>query len=321
MKRIAVLGSGGDSPGMNACVRAVVRRALRYGLAPFGVYDGYGGLIEGRVRRLGRRSVSNIIQRGGIFLGAGRSEEFRQPEGRAKAAAVLRQNRIDGLIALGGDGTLSGAMALTREWEVPVVLVPATIDNDVAGTDIAIGFDTAVNTAVEAVDRIRDTAEATERVFFIEVMGRESGALALQVGVASGADAILVPEVASDTDELLERLRSARTRRARSILVIVAEGDVAGGAFAIAQRIQPHLERESRVTVLGHVQRGGRPSANDRVLATKLGVRAVDALVEGKRDLIVGQVKDEILLTPFSDVKDVRRKAPLDFLRVALDLA
>lgn len=321
MKRIAVLGSGGDSPGMNACVRAVVRRALLLGLEPFGVYDGYGGLIEGRVRRLSRRSVSNIIQRGGIFLGAGRSEEFRRPEGRAKAAAVLRQNRIDGLIALGGDGTLLGAMALSSEWEVPMVVIPATIDNDMAGTDIAIGFDTAVNTAVEAVDRIRDTAEATERIFFVEVMGRASGALALRTGIASGADAILVPEVASDTAGLLEKLRSARARRARSIIVIVAEGETAGGAFTIAGQLQPRLDRESRVTVLGHVQRGGRPSANDRVLATKLGVRAVDALVEGKRNLIVGQVKDEILLTPFSDVKDVRRKIPLDFLQAAVELA
>ncbi|MDI6858117.1 MAG: 6-phosphofructokinase [Dehalococcoidia bacterium] len=321
MKRIAVLGSGGDSPGMNACVRAVVRRALRHGLEPFGVYDGYGGLIEGRVRRLSRRSVSNIIQRGGIFLGAGRSEEFRLPEGRAKAAAVIRQNRIDGLVALGGDGTLLGAMAFTGEWEVPTVVIPATIDNDMAGTDIAIGFDTAVNTAVEAVDRIRDTAEATERVFFVEVMGRASGAIALEVGIASGADAILVPEVASDTEKLLERLKSARARRARSILVVVAEGDVAGGAFAIAQRVQPQLERESRVTVLGHVQRGGRPTATDRVLATKLGVSAVDALIEGKRDLIVGQVKDEICLTPFSQVKDVKRKIPLDYLQVAVELA
>jgi 6-phosphofructokinase 1 len=321
MKRIAVLGSGGDSPGMNAGVRAVVRRALRHNIEPFGIDDGYQGLIDGRIRRLNRRSVSNIIQRGGIFLGAGRSEEFRTPEGRAKAAAALRENEIDGLVALGGDGTLLGAKALTSEWEIPIMIVPATIDNDLAGTDTAIGFDTAVNTAVEAVDKIRDTAEATERIFFVEVMGRESGALALEVGIASGADAILVPEASSDTDELLDRLRRARARRARSILVIVSEGEIAGGAFAIAERLQPHLDRESRVTVLGHVQRGGRPTAGDRILATKLGVRAVDALVEGKKNVVVGQIRDEIRLTPIAEIKDVKRKISLDFLQVAVELA
>ena len=270
MKRIAVLASGGDASGMNACVRAIVRTATRRGLEIIGIRDGYEGLLAGDLIPLSRDAVSNTIQRGGIFLGAGRCEEFMTPEGRAKGAEVLRQASIDGLVALGGDGTLRGAMELAREQGVAVILLPATIDNDVAGTDFSMGFDTAVNTALEAVDRIRDTAEATERVFFIEVMGRECGALALEVGLAAGADAILVPEVDTDTQELARLLDKGVLRHARSLIVVVAEGEVAGGAFAVAEQLQPYIQREYRVTILGHVQRGGRPTARDRVLATRL---------------------------------------------------
>jgi len=321
MKRIAVLGSGGDAPGMNACVRAVVRSSVHRDLEVMGVRDGYSGLIAGELHLLGRHDVSNIIQRGGIFLGTGRSPEFMTPEGRAKAAAVLRENEIDGLVALGGDGTLRGAIALNGEWGTPVVVVPCTIDNDAPGTDLAVGFDTAVNTALEAVDRIRDTAEATERVFFVEVMGRECGALALEVGVAAGADAILVPEVDIDRQDLLGHLNRAIARHSRSLIVVVAEGEVAGGAFAIAERLRPLLQRESRVTVLGHIQRGGSPTGADRVLATRLSVAAVEALAEGRGSCLVGQWGREVRCTPFAELKTETKKAPLALLELIDDLS
>ena len=321
MKRIAVLGSGGDAPGMNACVRAVVRAAVHRDMEVMGVQDGYVGLIAGDLHLLSRRDVSNIIQRGGIFLGTARSEEFRTPEGRAKAAEVLREHAVGGLVALGGDGTLRGAMALNKEWGTPVVVVPCTIDSDAPGTDIAIGFDTAVNTALEALDRIRDTAEATERVFFVEVMGRESGALALEAGIAGGADAILVPEVNQDIQDLLDHLKKAIARRSRSLIVVVAEGEVAGGAFAIAEQVRPSLQREVRVTVLGHIQRGGSPTAADRVLATRLGAAAVAALVDGKGNCLVGERGRKIELTPFSELKGDPERAPLALLEVIDDLA
>jgi len=314
MKRIAVLGSGGDAPGMNACVRAVVRAAVHQDIEVMGVQDGYAGLIAGDLHLLSRRDVSNIIQRGGIFLGTARSEEFMTPEGRAKAAGVLREHAVGGLVALGGDGTLRGAMALNKESGTPVVVVPCTIDNDAPGTDMAIGFDTAVNTALEAVDRIRDTAEATERVFFVEVMGRESGALALDVGIAGGADAILIPEVDTDRGSLLEHLNKAIARHSRSLIVVVAEGEVAGGAFAIAKQVQPLLHRESRVTILGHIQRGGSPTAADRVLATRLGIAAVGALADGNGNCLVGERGRDIRLTPFSEIKIDKQRAPVALL-------
>ncbi len=321
MKRIAVLGSGGDAPGMNACVRAVVRSAVHRDLEVMGVRDGYSGLIAGEMHPLGRHDVSNTIQRGGVFLGTGRSQEFMTPEGRAKAAAALRENGVDGLLALGGDGTLRGAMALSSEWGTPVVLVPCTIDNDVPGTDLAVGFDTAVNTALEAVDRIRDTAEATERVFFVEVMGRDCGALALEVGIAAGADAILVPEVDFDRQDMLGHLNRSIARHSRSLIVIVAEGEVPGGAFTVAEQVRPALQRECRVTVLGHIQRGGSPTGADRVLATRLGVAAVEALVEGRGNCLVGQRGREIVATPFAELEPEAKKAPLALLELIDDLA
>ncbi len=321
MKRIAVLGSGGDAPGMNACVRAVVRSALHHGMEVFGVRDGYKGLIENDVIALNRGAVSNIIQRGGIFLGSGRSEEFRTPEGRTRAAAVLRGHEIEALVALGGEGTLGGAMELSREWDVAAIVLPATIDNDVPGTDVSIGFDTAVNTALESVDRIRDTAEATERVFFVEVMGRESGALAIEVGIAAGADAILIPEVKTTTEELARQVRRSLARRSRSIIVIVSEGEIAGGAFTVAKQLEPFIDREIRVTVLGHVQRGGMPTAVDRVLATRLGVAAVDTLVEGKKNCMLGEIDCRLRLTPFEELRIEKRKASLELIEMSADLA
>ncbi|MGD0765104.1 MAG: 6-phosphofructokinase [Dehalococcoidia bacterium] len=320
MKTIAVLASGGDSPGMNACIRAVVRAGAHRGLETFGVKDGYLGLLAGAFTPLHRHDVSNIIQRGGVILGASRCPEFTTPEGRAKGAAVLRATGIDGLIAIGGDGTLRGAKALAAEQGIPVILAPGTIDNDVPGTDFTIGFDTAVNTAVEAVDRLRDTAEATERVFFVEVMGRESGTLALHAGLAAGADAILVPELRTDIDELVALLNRAILRHSRSLIVVIAEGDCAGGAFTIAEQVHDQIKRDYRVTVLGHVQRGGTPTARDRVLATRLGIAATQALIDGKGNHIVGEMNGAIRATPFDELGADKRLAPLALLELLPEL-
>ncbi|MGD0115688.1 MAG: ATP-dependent 6-phosphofructokinase [Dehalococcoidia bacterium] len=320
MKRIAILASGGDAPGMNACVRAVVRAGSHRGLETLGVKDGYVGLINRQLIILHRHDVSNIIQRGGVFLGSLRCEEFYTPEGRARGAEVLRAFNVDGLVAIGGEGTLRGARALSSEHGIATVVVPATIDNDAPGTDWCIGFDTAVNTAVEAVDRLRDTAEATERVFFVEVMGRESGALALHTGVAAGADAILVPEIETNVEELAELLNRAILRRSRSLIVVVAEGEIAGGAFAIAERVRQHIKFDYRVTVLGHIQRGGTPTARDRLLASQLGICAVEALMDGKTGHVAGELCGEVRLTPFDELTTDKRLAPLSLLQLLPDL-
>jgi len=320
MKRVAILASGGDSPGMNACVRAVVRAGAHRNLETFGVRDGYQGLLNHEFVPLRRHDVSNIIQLGGVFLGSLRCDDFYTPEGRAKGAAALRSFNIDGLVAIGGDGTLRGAKALHEEHGIAAMLVPGTIDNDVPGTDWSIGFDTAVNTAVEAIDKLRDTAEATEKVFFVEVMGRHSGALALHAGLASGADAVLVPELPMDIEKLDEALNRAIQRRSRSLIVVVAEGETAGGAFAIAERVHEQIKLEYRVTVLGHVQRGGTPSARDRVLASKLGITAVRALAEGKTGHVVGEIDGEIRLTPFEELTEDKKPAPLALLDLIPEL-
>ena len=320
MKRIAILASGGDAPGMNACVRAVVRSGSHRGLETFGVKDGYEGLLHNQFVSLHRHDVSNIIQHGGVFLGSLRCDDFFSPEGRAQGAAALRSFNIDGLVAIGGDGTLCGARALHEEHGIAVMLVPGTIDNDVPGTDWSIGFDTAVNTAVEAVDRLRDTAEATEKVFFVEVMGRHSGALALHVGLAAGADAILVPELPADIDELDAVLNRAVSRHSRSLIVVVAEGETAGGAFAIAERVRENIKLDYRVTVLGHVQRGGIPSARDRLLASRLGICAVKALAEGKTGHVVGEIDGDIQVTAFADLTEDKKSAPLALLDLLPDL-
>jgi 6-phosphofructokinase 1 len=320
MKRVAVLASGGDAPGMNACVRAVVRAGSHHDVETFGVRDGYEGLLNHKFVPLHRHDVSNIIQHGGVFLGSLRCDGFYTPEGRARGADALRSLNIDGLVAIGGDGTLRGAKSLHEEHGIAAMLVPATIDNDVPGTDWSIGFDTAVNTAVEAIDKLRDTAEATERVFFVEVMGRESGALALHAGLSCGADAILVPEKPTDIHELVAQLNRARLRRSRSLIVVVAEGQTAGGAFAIAERVREHIKLDYRVTVLGHIQRGGVPSARDRLLASRLGIAAVRALVEGKEGHVVGEIDGDMRLTPFGDLTEDKKLAPLALLDLIPEL-
>lgn len=300
-ERIGVLCSGGDSPGMNAALRAVVRTALWLGYEPIGIYRGYQGLIEGEVNPLSASDVSGIIQRGGTILRTGRSPAFQTPEGRAQAYQTLQAYHIQRLIVIGGDGTFKGAATLLQEYPgLQILGLPGTIDNDLYGTDLTIGFDTAVNIAVEAIDRLRDTAAAMGRLFLVEVMGRDAGFIALHTAVASGAEAVLVPETPTDFEAIVQVLERGWQRQKSSAIIIVAEGDEAGGALQAAQELQkrfPHYE--IRATVLGHIQRGGSPTATDRILASKLGMAAVERLHEGASGAMIGLLKEEITLTPF----------------------
>ncbi|MDP2953671.1 MAG: 6-phosphofructokinase [Chloroflexota bacterium] len=325
MKTIGVLTSGGDAPGMNASIRAVVRVGVEKGLRVYGIRDGYQGLIAGTFQEMGPRSVGNILQRGGTVLGTSRSEEFRTPKGRREAAARLKRHAIDGLVAIGGDGTFRGALELHKEHGVPVVGLPGTIDNDLAGTDFTLGFDTAVNTALEAIDRIRDTADSMKRIFLVEVMGRTRGYIALYAGLAGGADAVLVPEVPDDIPALCSRLRSRLATGKRSSIVVVAEGAEAGGAFRIAEQvmecIRDTVEVETRVCVLGHVQRGGSPTATDRLLGSILGDAAVDALLSGYHCHMVGRVKGQTVITPLDQTLNDNKVLPSDLLDLMLRLS
>lgn len=309
-RKVGLLTSGGDAPGMNAAIRSVVRGAVSRGWPVLGVKRGYKGLIEGEVEELGPRSVSNIIQRGGTMLKTARSEEFLTPAGREKARDTLERHGIDGLVLIGGDGTFRGAIELGAIWPGQLVGVPGTIDNDLFGTDYTIGYDTAVNTAVVAIDKIRDTAESLERVFFVEVMGRRSGFIALEVGIGGGAEEILVPEFPTDAAAIAARLTQARARGKGIGVLVVAEGDEAGGAFDVARQIKEITGLDYRVTVLGHLQRGGWPSARDRVLATKLGAFALDVLERGESGVMVGELKSELATTPFAEATE--RKKTLD---------
>lgn len=301
MKRIAVLASGGDAPGMNACIRAVVRSALHRGLCVSGVLHGYEGLIGGEFRELAIGDVSNIIQRGGSILFSARSEAFLTFDGREEAARNLRESSIDGLIVIGGNGSFRGGDALAREQGVAVVGVPGTIDNDIWGTDFTIGYDTAVNTALDSVDRIKDTAASHERVFIVEVMGRSAGFIALEVGVGSGAEAILLPETPTDVISLAGIITGRRLNGRKSSIIVCAEGDEDGGARAVAAELKTVHGIDSQVTVLGHVQRGGSPTTSDRVLASKLGWAAVDALCSGAAPCMVGEVSRRIVRHPLAD--------------------
>ena len=311
IKRIGVLTSGGDAPGMNAAIRAVVRAAIFNGCEAYGIYDGYEGLIEGNMKRLESHDVSKIIQRGGTILKTARSAEFRTVEGRAKAYEQMKQNGLDALVVIGGDGTFSGARLLCQEHNVPVVGVPGTIDNDLYGTDYTIGYDTAVNTVVDAVDKIRDTASSHNRLFFIEVMGRDAGFIALRSAVATGAEAVLVPEIETDVNDLDKFLEHDYKPHKSSGIVIVAEGDKSGGAYTIADKIsKKHPEYDVRVTVLGHIQRGGSPSAFDRVMASTLGVAAVDALLDDQTSIMVGIMNKDTVHVPFN--KAIKNSKPLN---------
>lgn len=300
MKRIGILTSGGDAPGMNACIRAAVRTAMANNVEILGIRRGYAGLIEGDMLALDRESIANIIHRGGTMLGTSRCPEFTTIEGRAKAIKVLEEAGIDGLVLLGGDGTFHGGMLLANECNVNISGVPTTIDNDVYGTDYTVGFDTAVNTALEAIDRIRDTAVSHAWLFFVEVMGHHTGFIALESGIAGGAEETIIPEDDS-TDELWTRLRESFEQGKKSAIVVVAEGDQPGHTFAIAEEVKDKLKIEFRVCILGHVQRGGSPTARDRVLASNLGAAAVSALLTGKSGYMVGEVKNEIAYTALAD--------------------
>lgn len=298
MKRIALITSGGDAPGMNACIRSITKYCLNLGLTPVGYYDGYQGMIEDRWKEMDFSDVDNIIQRGGTVLGTARSEAFRTAEGRKQAIDNLQRNRIDALICIGGDGTFTGASILSGEMNIPVIGIPGTIDNDISGTDHTIGYDTALNTVIEAVDRIRDTAGSHHRIFFIEVMGRNAGFIALNSAIACGAESVLIPEELTDIEQLASDLKM-QNRGRRSSIVIVAEGDDGGGAREIMGKVEPFLPGYSmRYSVLGHIQRGGSPSAFDRLLATRMGTFAVDELLQGKSRMMVAAKGDELLLLP-----------------------
>ncbi len=311
MKKIAVFTSGGDSPGMNAGIRAVVRGAIYHGLEVVGIVRGYKGMIDGDFIPLESRSVSNIIQLGGTILKSARSEEFRTAIGRKKAADQIKANGIEGLVAIGGDGTFTGAEIFHREFGIPTVGAPGTIDNDLYGTDYTIGFDTAVNTALDAVDKIRDTADSHDRVFFIEVMGRDSGYIAIQTGIGGGAEMVLVPENPDSIESVIETLYADRSRSKTSAIIVVAEGEELGNAHYISVKVKeklPHMD--IRVTTLGHVQRGGGPTAADRILGSRLGLAAVEALIEGESNIMVGIVNDQVVYTPFYDA--INKKKPFN---------
>lgn len=313
VQRVAVLTSGGDAPGMNAVVRAVVRQSAYLGVAAVGVRRGFQGLIRGEFVALERRDVADIIHRGGTILYTARSEAFLTPQGQEAAVRNLRAEGVDGVVVVGGDGSLRGALALER-LGVATVGVPATIDNDLIGTEPSIGFDTAANTALEAIDRVRDTATAHERVFVVEVMGRRSGFLALEAGLAGGAECVLVPELPYDLDDVAGRVREAFTIGKRHSILIVAEGAAHG--FEIGQELERRTGLETRVTVLGHTQRGGTPSAVDRVLGSRLGAAAVEALAAGRHGVMVGSVAQETVQTPYERVLDQPR--PIDPIAYAL---
>jgi 6-phosphofructokinase 1 len=321
MKRIGVLTSGGDAPGMNACIRAVVRCGVSRKLEVVGIRRGYCGILEDDFVKLGSRSVANTIYRGGTFLETARCEEMKTPEGIRKANEVLQQEGIEGLITIGGDGTFRGAVALAESGNVKVIGIPGTIDNDVYGTDNAIGFDTAINTALDAIDKIRDTAGSLQRLFFVEVMGKSRGFIALEVGTAGGAENILIPEVETRIEQLCLDIRRSFKKGKRSSIVIVAEGDDAGGAFSVAQQVWERLRMEYRVCVLGHVQRGGSPTARDRVLASKLGAAAVNALAKSMTGYMVGELRGEIAFTPLRETWEKKKELDRNLLRLVKVLA
>ena len=308
MKRLAVLTSGGDAPGMNAAIRAVVRTASYKNIDICGVIRGYRGLISGDFRPMNARSVDNITQRGGTILYSARSPEFLEPAGRAQAAEHLRAEGIDGLVVIGGNGSFQGAHLLAKEHGVRVIGVPGTIDNDIYGTDVTIGFHTAMNIALSAIDRLRDTGHSHDRLFLVEVMGRHSGHIALNVGIAGGAEEILVPEREYDIDEMLRSIAAGRKRGRSSSIIVVAEGATQGGATALEKRIEAASGYEVRTSVLGHVQRGGAPSTRDRVLAARLGYHAVVALMEGQTDVMVGVDKRDTVFVPLQDTWEKQKE-------------
>lgn len=316
---MGVFTSGGDAPGMNACVRAVVRTAVAHDVEIIGIRRGYAGMIESDFVEMDGRSVSNILQKGGTVLKSARSNEFKTPEGRAAAAENLAKAGIEGLIGIGGDGTFRGATLFYDEHGVPTVGCPGTIDNDLFGTDETIGYDTALNTAIENIDRIRDTADAHDRLFLVEVMGRDAGFIALNCGIGGGAELVLVPETLTEMEEIKQRIHSLMSAQSRSSIVVVAEGDDHGGAGRIGDALredEAFADIDLRVTILGHTQRGGSPTARDRVLASRLGAAAVEALIEGHANVMVGIVNNEIRLTPMRNVWSRKKNINYELLKL-----
>jgi len=318
MKKIGVLTSGGDAPGMNAAVRAVVRKGIYHGLEVYGVKNGFQGLMDGNIEEMEIGSVGDIIQRGGTILFSARCDEFETSEGQEKAVAQLRKYELDGLVIIGGDGSFRGAQSLTDKG-FPCIGIPATIDNDITGTDFTIGFDTALNTIIEAIDKIRDTATSHERTYVIEVMGRDAGDLALWSGLAAGAESILIPEEQDDFDDVIERLQRGHDRGKKHSIIILAEG--VGSGIDYGQKIQDATNYETRVTVLGHIQRGGSPTATDRVLAGRLGGKAVDLLVSGVKGSMVGLEKNEIVHHHIADVLAQKHTVNMDMYKLSKELS
>jgi len=324
IKRIGVFTSGGDAPGMNACIRAVVRTALYEKLSVTGIYQGYQGMLDGNFKEMTSRSVNNIIQLGGTILKKEICLEFKTKEGRAKAYENVKAAGIDALVAIGGDGTFTGADFFSKEYDIPVICIPGTIDNDLYGSDFTLGYDTATNTVIEAIDKIRDTAASHERLFFIEVMGRDSGCIALNAGIAGGAEAILLPEKETAIDELIAHLSAADGRgKKSSSIVIVAEGDQNGGAYNVAKKVKEKFDYyDTKVSILGHLQRGGSPSSFDRVLASRLGFAAVKELLKGNNRMTVGVRGNEVVTTPLEEaINNKEYKLSSDMLELVQVLA
>ena len=322
IKRIAVFTSGGDAPGMNAAIRAVVRTATYHDLHVYGIERGYQGMIDGKIRRLETQDVGNIIHRGGTMLKTARSMEFMTPEGRAKAHETLLANDIDACVAIGGNGTFTGAMIFSKEYDMPFIGVPGTIDNDLYGTDLTIGFDTAINTAMEAADKIRDTADSHDRLFFIEVMGRHAGFIALHSAIGSGAGGVLIPENNQSIDDLISRLKKSAKRGKQFGLIIVAEGNKYGGATEVARQVKEKISQyDTKIAIIGHLQRGGSPTCIDRVLASRLGYEAVEALLKGEQGIMVGILNNQIQYTSFEDAITKEKFVNRDLMKMAEILA
>jgi 6-phosphofructokinase 1 len=319
IKKIGVLTSGGDSPGMNAAIRSVVRTCAYHNIGCVGVYRGYQGMIEGDFKEMGPRSVNNIVNKGGTILKSARSLDFKTPEGREKAHKNLLKAEIDALVVIGGDGSFTGALLFNSEFDFPVMGIPGTIDNDIFGTSYTLGYDTALNTVVDVIDKIRDTASSHNRLFFIEVMGRDAGHIALNAGIGAGAEEILIPEEDLGLERLLDSLRKSKAAGKSSSIVVISEGDKIGKTvFELKDYVESHLpEYDVRVSVLGHMQRGGAPSCFDRVLASRLGVKAVESLLDGKSNYMVGLLADKIVLTPLEQAIKGHSEIDRELLRVS----
>lgn len=314
--------SGGDSPGMNACIRAVVRTGIYHELEVFGITRGYAGMIDDDIHQMDSRSVANIIQRGGTILKTARCKEFMTPDGRKKAYENLKKHGINGLIIIGGDGSFKGAQIFSNEFDIPCIGIPGTIDKDIAGTDFTIGFDTAVNTAIEAIDKIRDTADAHDRLFIIEVMGRDAGYIALHSGIGTGAEHILIPERKTDVEEVIRSLQEKERRKKLVNIVVVAEGDDYGGGTDLANLIKERIPAfDVRVAILGHIQRGGSPSNMDRLIASRMGYSAVECLLEGRHNVMVGIVNNKMHFTPLDNAVKAKQKISEEWLKIVKILA